>query len=167
MNPVAAPNLLWEKMDGETLVYDLDRHRVHSLNPTAALLLRGADGTRDLAALAALVPDGRGEPAPEEVVRLGMERLSRSGLVDWETPEGSGVIQTRRQAIRRLALLGLALPTVLTVVTPTPAQAATLVTNQECRNNGPMSVGKCCTNQRTCILDDPRRNRYRCHGVRC
>ena len=61
----------------------------------------------------------------------------------------------------------MALPSVMTVVTPMPAQAATLVTNRSCRDDGPANVGNCCTNGRICILADPVRNRYRCQGPIC
>ena len=52
MKPLAKTNLLFEELADETLVYDVDRHRVHSLNPVAAFLLRNAEGTRTIRDLA-------------------------------------------------------------------------------------------------------------------
>ena len=124
MNPVAKKNILVEELPDETLVYDLDRHRAHCLNPTAAFLLTQANGERDLEDLSRLAEAEFGENTTAEVVQLGMERLQRARLVEWEgadTPE-TGI--SRKDAIRRLALVGLVLPAVMTIVTPFPAQAA-------------------------------------------
>jgi hypothetical protein len=48
----------------EVLVYDLDRHRAHSLNPVAAAVWRSCDGARDLPALAAAARAELGAPVP-------------------------------------------------------------------------------------------------------
>jgi len=171
MKPAAKANLLFEELEEEILVYDVDRHRVHSLNPVAAFLLRNASGDLTIRELADAYGKVVGSSVPDQLVHLGLERLQRARLLKEGEfapipgrPEDS---RTRREAIRRLALLGLAIPTVMTVVTPTPAQAATLVTNQGCRRDGPANVGKCCTNHRTCILAEPKLNQYRCQGPRC
>lgn len=151
MNPVAKKNILVEELPDETLVYDLDRHRAHCLNPTAAFLLTQADGERDLHELASLAEAEFGENTSEEVVHLGMERLQRARLVEWE---GAGTPETgisRKDAIRRLALVGLVLPAVMTIVTPFPAQAATGITPGECRKSGG-GTGQCCTNSKLCIV---------------
>ena len=162
MDPKAKTNILVEEMADETLVYDLDRHRAHTLNATAAFLLGAADGTRSEAELAELASEEFGSPATEEVVRLGLQRLERASLLEWggniEIPEGV----TRRQAIRRLALVGILVPTVMTVITPLPGQAATNIPLTACSL---ANAGKCCTNNKLCI--QTRRGDYKCQGPPC
>ncbi len=103
-----------------------------------------------------------GEPATEEVVRLGLQRLERASLLEWEgsseIPEG----MTRRQAIRRLAIAGILVPTVLTVITPLPGQAATNIPLQGCAVE---TAGRCCTNNKLCI--QTRQGTYKCQGPAC
>lgn len=150
MNPRAKKNILVEKLPDETLVYDLDRHRAHCLNPTAAFLLEQADGEKDLSELARLAEAQFEKTTTNEVVGLGMERLQRARLVEWESPSLPTQEISRKEALRKLALVGLALPAVMTIVTPVPAQAATGITPGECKKLGG-TTGQCCTNQKLCI----------------
>ncbi|MGW8267583.1 MAG: hypothetical protein ACWGSQ_14550 [Longimicrobiales bacterium] len=162
MNPKAKANILVEALPDETLVYDLDRHRAHCLNPTAALLLARADGERDLPALTRLLKEELGEPATEEIVRLGLERLRRARLLEWD---GEGIGRegmSRRQAIRRLAGVGIALPSVLTVAAA-QGPPGTHLTPAACRKD-PMALGRCCTNGRLCVQDGVER---KCVGPPC
>lgn len=165
MNPKAKTNLLFEDYPDETLVYDLDRHRAHCLNPTAAFLLREADGTRDVAELTRMAEAAFEEDGGEDVIRLGLERLERARLVEWEgsSPAPSG--PSRREAIRRLATVGLAIPAVMTVVSPLYAQG-TGITPQECKTLE--DIGNCCVNQKRCIrVQQGKSVRIRCLGARC
>jgi hypothetical protein len=162
MNPKAKTNILVEKLPDESLVYDLDRHRAHCLNPAAALLLAGANGKRDIPALLRLLHEELGEPATEEIVRLGLERLRRARLLEWE---GEGIGEkgmSRRRAIRKLAGVGIALPSVLTVATA-QGPPGTKITPAACRKD-PMSLGRCCTNGRLCFQDGVNR---KCAGPPC
>jgi len=162
MNPKAKANILVEEMSDETLVYDLDRHRAHCLNPTAALLLARADGERDVPALSRLLEEELGEPATEGIVRLGLERLRRARLLEWDG-EGIGAEgMTRRQAVRKLGTLGIALPSVLTVAAA-QGPPGTKMTPAACRKD-PMAIGRCCTNSRLCIQDGVDR---KCSGPPC
>lgn len=162
MNPKAKANILVEALPDETLVYDLDRHRAHCLNPTAALLLARADGERDLPALTRLLKEELGEPATEEIVRLGLERLRRARLLEWD---GEGIGRkgmSRRQVIRRLAGVGIALPSVLTVAAA-QGPPGTQMTPAACRKD-PMALGRCCTNGRLCVQNGVER---KCVGPPC
>ncbi len=70
MNPVAKKNILVEELPDETLVYDLDRHRAHCLNPTAAFLLAQANGERDLEDLSRMAEAEFRDNTTAEVVQL-------------------------------------------------------------------------------------------------
>ncbi len=166
MNPTAKKNLLVETLPGETLVYDLDRHRAHCLNPDAASLLERADGTRTVKDLSRALEETRSEEVTEDAVLLGLDRLRRAGLVDWHPPadlaerslpEGP----TRREALRTMGKMGLFLPMVMTIRAPQGAQGTAIPPGQ-CA--GPENVGSCCRNRRICILEG---GRYRCKGAPC
>lgn len=160
MDPRPKANLVVEEVDDETLVYDLDQHRAHCLNPTAGFLFRSADGRRSVADLTSMVEREFGAASPE-VVRLGLERLRKAGLLAWEAaPERDPV--SRRQMLQRVAVLGILLPTVMTLVSPFPAQAATYILNSACNL---ANVGKCCKKGKLCIKN--KKKRYRCQGAPC
>jgi hypothetical protein len=162
MNPRAKANLLIEELPEETLVYDVDEHRAHCLNPTAAFLLEQADGTRDEVELARLASEAYGETASVEVIQVGLERLARSGLVEWhgESPAPSG--PSRREVLRKLATVGLAIPAVMTILSPTAASAGTGLSPSACATL--QDVGGCCTNDKFCIQT---KRGVECKGARC
>ena len=70
-----------EVKDG-LVVYDPSHDRVHYLNPTAAVVFSLCDGTRDVAALAAMVAAAFGalEPAMAEVESC-LAQLEREGVL--------------------------------------------------------------------------------------
>ena len=97
-----------------------------------------------------------------EVVNLGLHRLRRAGLVAWDEVPDLLEGLDRRQALKRLATLGLLLPTVLTLVSPSPAQAATVLPPNQCNLQ---SVGMCCTNHKLCV--QVRAGKFKCQGPSC
>ena len=142
-HPVArSEGLLVTEAGGDTLVYDLESHRAHSLDAAAAALWRRCDGTRDVAALARSLGDAFADDATrEEVARYTLARLGAANLLR-ETAEVAGRPISRRALLRRAAAAGvatLALPTVLTVVAPTTlqAQASCLPGGSLCAPGGP------------------------------
>lgn len=166
MHPKAKTDLLVETLPGETLVYDLERHRAHCLNPQAAFLLQEANGSRTLEELAGLLSRHFSADASLEAVRIGLLRLKRARLLEWEEdPPAPGrknpAHGSRRDAIRKMATLGVALPAVMTVVSPLTAQATGLI---PARCDSAVDIGKCCRNRKLCIMVG---GRYRCAGERC
>jgi hypothetical protein len=162
MDPKAITNILVEELPDETLVYDLDRHRAHCLNPTAAFLLQTADGTKPVAELARMASVRFGEAATEEVISLGLERLQRARLVEWDTAPALPDGISRRQAIRRLAAVGLAVPAVMTIVSPLAAQGGTTIAIGDCAL---ATVGRCCVNNKLCIQN--KRGQFACSEPGC
>jgi hypothetical protein len=129
--------LLVERLGDETLVYDLERHRAHSLNRTAGLIWSACNGERDAAAIARHIA-GELPEATADMVDAGLARLARARLV-------TGRQIPRRAALRRLTLAASLLPVVSSIVVPEPAQAATC-----------SPVGGCCDKQSDC-----------CPGLNC
>jgi hypothetical protein len=138
--------LVVRELDGEVLVYDLERHRAVCLNRAAALVWRRCDGRTDVAGLARALGEELGEPAVEEVVWLALEQLGRDRLLGeaMRRPARAARV-TRRELIRRLGLAAAAtLPLVTSVVVPTPAQAASpLGPGQPCTSSVECASGVC------------------------
>jgi hypothetical protein len=124
----------------ELLVYDLERHRAHSLNPVAAAVWRQCDGRRDPAALAAAVRAPDGTAVPELAVRYALGELGRAGLLAGSAAE-PGV--TRRDLLRRLGATAAALPLLTSIVVPTAAQAQSPQCLQEGESCSVIAQGCC------------------------
>jgi len=116
--------LLVRELPDEVLVYDLEQHRAHCLNRTAALVFRNADGTRTRAELARLLGPG----GSDEIVSVALDALSAAGLLEAgsvEAEPAGAVGLSRREMARRVGLAAaILLPAVVTMLAPTPAEAA-------------------------------------------
>jgi hypothetical protein len=123
MKPVARRDgLLTRDLKDELLVYARDEHRAHCLNRTAATVFRNADGTRTVTDLARLVAPEADRTASEAVVGETLTRLAEAGLLEGD-PAAAG--WSRREVVRRVAIgAAILLPAIVSVVAPTPAEAA-------------------------------------------
>jgi hypothetical protein len=144
MKPVARrTGLVLRDLPGELIVYDLDRHKAHCLNQTAACVFRGADGTRSLAELGILLGDGFGDAEREAAVRMALDQLALAELLDPRSPVESTAGLSRRSALRRAGLgAALLLPAIASVVAPTPSEAAATCT-QNCGGQLPGTPCNC------------------------
>lgn len=135
MNPHARKeSLLVEELSDETLVYDLDRHKAHCLNPTAAFVWQHCDGQTSVGELAGLLQDELGIPANEEVVWLALDRLEKVHLLQERGQHGTETPRySRRQLVTRLGQIGIALPMIVSIVSPLAAAAVSCVTLAECQ----------------------------------
>lgn len=124
--------LVVKELADEVLVYDLERHRAHCLNPAAALVFKRCDGRTSVGELARMLRRELGAPADEKWVLLAVDRLERARLLEVSADTGrSRARMSRRELVRRVGLVSAALlPLVTSLVPPTPAQsAATCVTD--------------------------------------
>ena len=139
-----AEDLVVKQVADETLVYDLQRHRAYCLNEAAGLIWRHCDGLTDARTAAASLRRELGLPANEEIVWLGVGSLRKARLLA-EPPEPRllATRYTRRKFLRQTAMASAAailLPTVISIVAPTAAQAATCII-ATCNGSG--QAGKC------------------------
>jgi len=118
--------LVVQELPDEVLVYDLEHHKAHCLNQTAALVWKRCDGKRTVRQIATSL-SGEIKAAVDDtlvwfaVQQLGKARLLRERL---PPPPGNGVKLSRRQMVGRVGLAAiLAVPVVTTIMVPT-AQAA-------------------------------------------
>jgi hypothetical protein len=121
--------LATQEVAGETLVYDLKRHRAHCLNAAASAVWRYCDGQTTISGMAEKLHSETGLPADETVVQLALKQLRAAGLIECDRPVAPAEkLPTRREIAKRLAIpAALALPLVSSIVAPTPGMAASCV----------------------------------------
>jgi hypothetical protein len=119
--------LLIQEIGEELVIYDQESHHVHRLNQTAAVIWRHCDGQTPVADLVALLHRELGLLSNEELVRLALDHLEKAGLLKEPLARPAGAARpSRRQLLRklgRMAAVALLVPTVMTIVAPTPAMA--------------------------------------------
>jgi Coenzyme PQQ synthesis protein D (PqqD) len=123
--PKAIANVTRLDLGGETILYDKNTCRTYSLNATSMLIWQHCDGQTNLEQLEQYVTrQGQSEGA-DAIVQLALDRLVRVGLVVGPARAPATDRITRRHALKRAALIGagMALPAVIAVLAPTPAQA--------------------------------------------
>ena len=145
--PVArSEEIITKRIDGELLVYNRLRDEAHCLNETAAAIWKRCDGRTTPNEIAELLSKENGSPIDEKLIWLGLDELRRKHLLleTDDQPERARprLTLSRREAIRRIGLgAAIALPVIVTITAPTPAQAGT------CKhNNVTCSTGsECCS----------------------
>src|SRR5687767_11576714 len=73
--------LIVQPINKELLVYDLERHKAHCLNRSAALIWQRCDGKATVAGVARLVGNEIGTPLDEQTIRSALAQLDRVGLL--------------------------------------------------------------------------------------
>ncbi|MBC7912340.1 MAG: PqqD family peptide modification chaperone [Pyrinomonadaceae bacterium] len=137
-----------QEISDEVLVYDLDTHKAHCLNPTAALVWRKCDGKTSVRNIALLVGQELNASVNDEVVWLAIDQLERRHLIEKRPAQLPPPGLSRREVMRRLGLAtAVALPLVTSLMAPTPAQAATCTPNgQACSTSAQCCSGICSSN---------------------
>jgi hypothetical protein len=110
----SATGLVEKELAGELLLCDLGSKKAFSLNRSAALVWKHADGRTSIDELATLLAKETGTPADTRLVKFALRKLmERTGL-----PRGEDTNLDRRQLFNKLgwaAALLVALPMVTTV----------------------------------------------------
>lgn len=121
--------LVIDELPDEVLVYDLDRHKAHCLNQTAALVWQQCDGKSTAAQIAQRLAKKLQAPFNEDLVWLALRQLEKLHLLEQSISlptQFAGI--TRREMVRTLGIAAVvAVPLVTSIVSPTPAQASTCV----------------------------------------
>lgn len=115
-------NLIVRELDDETLVYDMVRNEAHCLNQTAALVWQQCDGKITATQAAQALGQELNTPVDADLVWLAVKQLQRFHLVDVSSKSPS---VSRRDLVLKYAPLAMALPVIMSITTPTSAQAAT------------------------------------------
>ena len=103
---VREDGLVIKELPEETLVYDLDRHRAHCLNQTAAFVFKHCDGRTSVKRMSTLLqkelkaPPGKMD---ETVVWLALDKLAKAHLLQERISGPPEVARFgRRELVRRL-----------------------------------------------------------------
>lgn len=115
--------LVIQDLPEEVLVYDLKSHKAHCLNKTAAFIWKNCDGQKTAEEIAKMMEAEWRTPVTEDAVWFALNKLSKAELLQERIvlPEARAGM-SRRSAMRRLGFGALiAVPVVMSIVTPTPA----------------------------------------------
>lgn len=158
--------LVIHELADETLVYDLERHRAHALNRTAAWVWRHADGRTSVAEMAALLQHELGILSGEDAVWLALDRLGRARLLRKRMPwPQNETLTSRRELVRMLVGAG-GLALVTSISAPAAASTASWIPDSACvKNGGPH--GKCCSGSRKLCSCNGGGNNCSCNGAAC
>jgi Coenzyme PQQ synthesis protein D (PqqD) len=138
--------LVIQELADEVLVYDLQRHKAHCLNHTAAWIWKHCDGRATVAEMARLLQAESKAPLNEGIIWLALEQLERDHLLSGRIPRPSATPGlSRRELVGQLGLIAaITLPLVTSIVAPTASQAASCrTTGQSCTSNGQCCSGHC------------------------
>ena len=121
--------LVIDDLPEETLVYDLDRHKAHCLNRTAALVWRRCDGQTTVSEIARRLQSELDAPCNEDLVWLALRQLQELHLLDQSiTLPSQWTGMSRRKMLRHVGLAAaVAVPVIASIVSPTPVQASTCI----------------------------------------
>ena len=144
--------LIVKELPDELLIYDLQSDKAHCLNETAALVWKNCDGHKTVDQLRELMEENAGSPVSEEMVWLALDQLETFRLLD-ETAlkpvQFAGM--SRRDMVRRVGIAAIALPVILSIVSPTAqAQASGRPPGACCIAHGQCASGGC-SQSPTCI----------------
>jgi hypothetical protein len=117
--------LVVKELPDEVLVYDLERHKAHCLNQSAAMIWKYCDGRTTLPEMVGKLNDELGVPVDEQAVWLALDQLARANLLGERRPRpGPKAGMSRRDVIKRMGVAAaIGVPLVTTLLAPT-AQAS-------------------------------------------
>ena len=144
-------SLIVKELPDETLVYDQETDKAHCLNQTAASVWKNCDGQSDVGEIAARLGAEANTKVDESVVWLALDQLQKFKLLD-EAPvkpaHFAGI--SRRQVMARLGIAAVALPAIISIVSPVAyAQGSQIPPGFCCVNPNDCFPGK------DCIQDPP------------
>jgi hypothetical protein len=141
-------NLVVQELEGEVLIYDLEKNKAFCLNETSALVWQACDGSRTIADISDFVGKQLSSQVNEDIVWLAIDQLSKESLVEKQAAAKSKFEgMSRREVVRKVGLASLvALPMIASLTAPVAAQTGTCVQNAPaCTANG-----MTCTSSNTC-----------------
>lgn len=144
--------IITKQVDGELLVYDLERDKAHCLNPSAAAIWKLCDGRTPTDQISSSLSNDNGGAVDERIVWLALADLRRTHLLEESDSVEFGpqkiLGMSRREAVRRIGLgAAIALPIVISVTAPTSAQAASpLPSGSPCSTSAECQSGTCTNN---------------------
>jgi hypothetical protein len=149
--------LIVEQMADEVLIYDLERHKAHCLNLTAAAVWQHCNGKNNVAQIARLVSRNLQATVSEEVVLLALNQLEKFHLLDDKHDSFFALPKvSRRDVMKRVGVASIiALPVIFSVISPTAFACTSCTPGQPCMTPSdcacPTCTGTCTGSPGTCI----------------
>ncbi|HBB89834.1 MAG TPA: hypothetical protein DC047_19690 [Blastocatellia bacterium] len=142
--------LIVKEVDDEVLVYDLKTDQAHCLNKTAALVWKNCDGSKSVGDISLSLAES-GAQLDQDMIWMALAELKRFELVS-HVPTRSNVVggMGRRQMMRNVGIAAAALPMIVSIIAPTPAQAASNIGfHQPCCGGDTCAPGTSCVSHPT------------------
>jgi hypothetical protein len=143
-------NLVVQELEGEVLIYDLEKNKAFCLNETSALVWQSCDGSRTISGISDFVGKQLNSQVNEDMIWLAIDQLSKENLIENKDEIKSkfeGL--SRREVVRKVGLASLvALPMIASLTAPVAAQTGTCVPlTTGCTPNGMQctSPNGCCS----------------------
>ena len=136
--------LIIKELPDETLVYDLADDKAHCLNSTAAQVWKNCDGKNSVTDISTSLAKETGVAIDEGLVWLALDQLEKFKLLA-EVPTAPAVFagMSRRQLMRNLGVAAVALPMIVSIISPTPAYAVSC--GQPCSSGADCPPAPCNT----------------------
>lgn len=142
------------ELPDEVLIYDMLRFKAHCLNHAAASIWKQCNGRRTVEEIALKAGRELDSPVPPGAVWLAVSQLEKLHLFDGAVARPPRVARiSRRDMIGRLGVSSaLAIPVIMSMAAPTPAQVVS------CRANGvsctlnAQCCGGCCGGRSGSVL---------------
>ena len=139
-------NLVIQELEGEVLIYDLEKNKAFCLNETSALVWQCCDGSRTIASITDTVGKQLNSQVNEDLVWLALDQLSKENLLENKNEvKNKFAGLSRREAVKKVGLASLvALPMIASLTAPVAAQgtsACNTGTTCTCTVSG-MTVGQ-------------------------
>lgn len=116
-----ADGLVVQRMQDETLVYDLAAHRAYCLNATAAQIWTLCDSARTVSEISRAIS---GRQNMDDLVWLALDQLAEFNLIDGHV-QRSNDRESRRRVLKTVGLTALvALPAISSLATPKDSRAS-------------------------------------------
>ena len=132
-------NLVIQELEGEVLIYDLEKNKAFCLNQTSALVWQSCDGSRTITGISDTVGKQLNSQVNEDMIWLALDQLSKENLIENKDEIKSKFAgMSRREAVRKVGLASLiALPVIASLTAPVAAQTGTCTQNSPaCTPNG-------------------------------
>lgn len=131
--------IVQELESGEVIAYHRDTHETHCLKPIAAQVWMASDGSTSPSEISSGLSAETVEGDPLDLTHRALTQLEGVGLVEWAGGDGG---LSRRAAIAQAA--AVAVPLVLSILAPTPAEARTcLPSGAACTSGAQCCSGRC------------------------
>jgi hypothetical protein len=121
-------DLVQQEVDGELLIYDLERNKAFCLNQTSMLVWQACDGKRTIAEINDWLGRQLRSQVDEDIVWLALDQLKRENLIDGDKylPEKFDGMD-RRAVIKTIGLSTMAsLPVIASLTAPMAVHANSL-----------------------------------------